>query len=490
MAKPIKKIKPHFLSSKVSRIVGRLKAAGKKSARFIERRPLAVITGLFLLTLGLIVLGNFLRKNTVEKTSEITYPSAVEVYRIGSVPKVRVQAKIEKGNVVKIVAQTSGIVQELPVAEGDSIYRGQTLVWLSTNYQGANAFSIQRQISEAQYKNVTDSLPLQKDLVEKQRKIAEKNATNSDELRAISEASVSETKALISLNEEIITTLDANLALYAATNSAGTNSSMITSTKQLKSQYLSGLNQLKSGLRNTEYQTDDTKPITELSTLQKETTLKQLELQEKSLELGVEISKLQYHLALITESLMYPASPIEGIVERVHVQKGQLVNPGTVLVTLSGSVTDVQAVALLPKDVAARVSRIEESDIFIGQNSLKALPFYVSAEATEGTLYSVIFKLEDAELLSVTDNEFVEVHIPVGYPDTSKSVPFIPLDSVYITNDNTTVFLVESGKARERRVVLGTVYGQLVEVSEGLKDRDQVILDRTVVAGDSVIPKK
>jgi hypothetical protein len=45
---------------------------------------------------------------------------------------------------------------------------------------------------------------------------------------------------------------------------------------------------------------------------------------------------------------------------------------------------------------------------------------------------------------------------------------------------------MKNNKALARKVTLGDVYGEYVEVTQGLYDNDIVILDRNVVAGDSV----
>jgi hypothetical protein len=65
-------------------------------------------------------------------------------------------------------------------------------------------------------------------------------------------------------------------------------------------------------------------------------------------------------------------------------------------------------------------------------------------------------------------------------------VPFIPLDAVFQTQDQSYVFVIQGGKAVSKSITTGQVVGGQVEVTSGLENKDQVILDRNVVAGDTV----
>jgi TolA-binding protein len=116
--------------------------------------------------------------------------------------------------------------------------------------------------------------------------------------------------------------LDEQLKGLEAINVNGSSNSAILQLKTGKASALAGLNQARAALRSSEYQTGSDNEPAQIARLQKETTLKQLELQEKTLDLNREISLLNLRLSQIQEALMYPASPVEGRVERIHVKKG------------------------------------------------------------------------------------------------------------------------------------------------------------------------
>ena len=458
----------------------------KKTVTYIKRRPFLSFFMVLLLLAALIILGSTVFKAKPLEETKGDGVKQVEVFKIGSSPKISVQAQVEKTGVIKIVAQTPGIVSSINTYEGEIVQRGRNLVSLATNYYGGNAASLGRQIAQNQYNLSKQTLDTQKEVIASQRKIAERSDSNNDEMRDIANRSLEESRSLLDLNESLLGTINSNLNLYTATNSAGVNDTLIFQTNSQKSQLLAAVNQLKQGIRNTELQAGSDKPPADLSNLQREITLKNLEIQEKSLLVGLEVSKLQLALAQVNEANMYPATPFKGVVEKVYVRIGETVNPGTTLVTISGVEGKIILDAKVPASIVKNISKLEESDIQVNGKKIKATPAYVSGEATQGQLYSVIYHVPDEYQEFFTDQGFVSVSIPVGSPDSNAVVPFIPLDSIFQTQEESTVYLFKDGKAEARKINLGEVQGSFVAVLEGIGQDDEIILSRNVVEGDSV----
>ena len=183
----------------------------KRTTQFLHRRPLTSFFIALAVLLGIIILGNTLDSlnKPKEETPEIV--KVVEVYTINGTPSITVQAKVQKAGVIKIVAQTPGIVSAINFKEGEKIARGQSLLQLSSNYQGANAPALQAQLAQKQYENVKNTYDLQKDIISKQRDIADKTEANAEELRRIAADSANDTRSLIDLNTNIINTINENL---------------------------------------------------------------------------------------------------------------------------------------------------------------------------------------------------------------------------------------------------------------------------------------
>lgn len=453
---------------------------------FIQKKPyLSFITVLILLAL-LVISGSYIfpPKPIEEKRGDNI--KEVEVFNIGEAPRIEVQGFVEKSGIVKLVAQTPGIVSSVNVYEGQQVNKGQVLINLSSNYLGGNALSVSRQIAQAQFNLSKETFESQKEIIKRQREVAEKTDANSDELRDIQTKSIGDTRSLLDLNESLLSTLNQNLTQYEATNSAGVNSQLIFQTNIQKAQFQSVIGQLKTQIRNLEYQSASDKPPAQLADLGREITLRQLELQEKSLEVNKRITELSYTLALINESSMFPAAPFNGVVQKVHVRFGQSVSPGTVLLTLSATEDDVTIDARVPKNIADNISRFEKSRILVNGELLEAEPFYISTEATSGQLYSVIYVLDDSYKNLFTDGSFVNIEIPIGVSDTNPIIPFIPIDSVFQTQEESYVFVVEEDKAKVKKVNLGEVKGGFVSILEGLSGDERIILNRNTVEGDTI----
>lgn len=455
----------------------------KSTVSFLQKRPFMSFFLALGILLALIIVGNLVAGFSKPEEKEVHHKKSIEVYSIGEIPTVTLQGRVKQEGIVDIVAQTSGIVQSITIPSGKQIYKGQQILSLSSNYQGGNAAGLQAQIAGAQHKNIKDTYDAQKELIAKQKDLAERSLNNTEELRKISESARNENSTLLNLNEQILTALENQLQSLQA---GGGTPEQIAQAQQLRIQALSGVNQLRSAQRNLDYQTDTENPPTALANIQKDIAIKQLDIQGKALDLSREVSGLQYNLALIQASLMAPASPFTGTVEKIHVTIGQSVTPGTVLATVSSNNQTGSLIVLAPKEIANGVSLVEQSKIHIGRKTINVVPVYVSSVPTDGQLYTILFDLPEDAISSIANKSYVSVEIPVGYANTTSVTPFVPVDSVYQSQDSAYVYVASNGKAESREITVGKVYGNFVEVLEGIKKGDKLILNRNIVAGDEI----
>jgi multidrug efflux pump subunit AcrA (membrane-fusion protein) len=461
--------------------------------RKVDRRPMLWFFILLALLTGAIVAGNYLRRPPESSEDQKSNPKEVVLYALDGTPEITLDAKVEKGGVVKIVAQSPGIVNEVFVKEGTKVNGGQQLVRLSTNYQGGNVQTVQRQLAQKNYDTLVSNYDAQKDLIKKRRDIADNIDTQADEMRAIADKSLGDTRATISANEEMLSSLDTQITALEANNTDGSNTVAIAQSKQARAQLLGALAQLRNGLRTAEYQAASDKAPSTLSDRTREVTLDGLTLEEKGLDVQKEIAQLNLRLAQISESLMSPAAPFSGIVERVYVKNGQSVAPGTPIAQVTGNTNSVRAVAFLSGQIADRVSRIAMSKVKIGNELIEILPTYVSGQATDGSLYSITFAIPSRFADSFTDGGNVLIQVPLSVNETLTKY-YVPMDAVYQTDSESYLFIAEREEngelhAKEKVITLGNVDGNFVEVVEGLVKSDTVILDRNVVSGDLVKEK-
>lgn len=482
----------HRISAINQGIRQRSKAFNTKLGAMMERRPLLSFFGLLGLLLVLIIIGNFLRKPPQAPPAAQAEPPVVQIYTSSQAPTMLFSAKIEKSGVINIYAQSQGIVQKVKVTEGDKVKRGTVLLSLSTNYQGANSASLSRQIAQKNYDFNVQNYDAQKDIIAKQKDLANKANTQASELRAITRQSFDETRGLIGINQEIIRRLDEEIAfLESMCGCGGAENLEMVSYLQGKAMAQSSVTQLQAGLRASEYQSNDSSTGAQLSNLTRDVAIKQLELQEKTLDLTKDVSELNVKLARVSESLMYPAAPFKGTVERVYVNVGESINPGTLLATLKADKGENTAIVLVTRDVSKQISRSEPSYLTVGGQQLKLYPRYISTEATEGNLYSVMYDIPAESGSLLTNTELLQMQIPVGNKAIAANHVIVPLDAIYQTQDKAYVSVIRKNEAGQTitktiEVNLGQVSGSFVQVTSGLSADDQVVTSRNVQDGDVV----
>jgi len=458
----------------------------KKVLLFVDKRPFTsffIVLGALLL---LIILGNLVSGISKKEPEKSNLIKQVRVYRIGSSPKITLQGQVEKSGIFKIVAQTSGIVKSINYNEGDKISTGQPIINLSSNYQGGNIPGLQASIAKKQYQNILDTYETQKSIIEDQKKIATYSDENTSKLRDISRQNLDDANSLINLNEDILNTLNSQLNTLESTNIGGINDAGILQTKQLIAQLKSGLLQLRASSRNFSLQTDTANPPAQLSEFTKEIALKQTDIQLKALDLNKEISRIQTAIAGIAASFMNPTSPGNGLIDRIYVRVGDMVNPGTSLALISGNKKETSVVVRVPYDIASNISLKEPTTIYTENDSFDALPSYVSTEATDGQLYSVIYPIKSDIKDNIVNGSYIRVDIPIEFTNTVSTTPYIPLDAIYQTQNEAYVLVSQNNKAADKKVILGTVYGRFVQVLSGLNNHDRLILNRNIIAGDNI----
>ena len=466
------------------KIVNSYKTIASILNRSFSKRPLISFLGFLGLLLAVMFAGSFLRQPEITEEAANDAAKPVRVFSVGSTPTYETTAKVEKSGVVTIVAQTAGIVGNVNVEPGTKVSRGRTIVSLQSTYSGGNAPAIQSEIATKQLQLVEDTYDENIEAIKQQRELAELAEENSEELRKITEDSINRTREQLTLNNDILSSISTSLTTLE--NTTPRDEALILSTKQLKGQYLSIVAGLEQSLRGSEYQSDNDEPVNKIADVTRDLTLKQLEVQEQSLSINKEIAELSSKLARVNASLMYPAAPYNGTIERVFVEVGQAVNPGQKIATITGNAQTATGVALVSKSIAESVNPLEKISMNVNGVSYEANITYVSTEPTDGQNYSISFYLPEEACDASHDREYISVSFSVGQTGTSASAPLIPLDAVFQTSDTSTVFVEKEGSAESVSVRLGEVVGNSVRILEGLEDDSQIILDRSVISGEAV----
>ncbi|OGH10912.1 MAG: hypothetical protein A3B38_04105 [Candidatus Levybacteria bacterium RIFCSPLOWO2_01_FULL_36_13] len=474
-----------ILPRHISKIRDKKRIYTKNILLFVQKNPYKALAATLFSFLILMILGNLFFAPKPSAQDKAIPAKVAHIYKVGSAPQIMYQGKVEKAGVIKIVAQTPGIVQSINAYEGQEVIKGTNILSLSTNYSGGNVLSIARQIAGVQLNTANDTYNLQKDTIAKQRKLADNNKGNTAILHDIVTQSTTDTQALLDLQTTVVNGIVSNISNLEQTNVGGINDAAILQAKQILTQYQAAMVQTRSAFGNLQVQSNEASENNTL--LQYQITLQQLDLQEKNLNMSLQLIKLQYNMALVNEATMFPSAPFGGTVDKIFVHVGDNVNPGTLLAQISGFSQAVEVVANVPQDIAEKISRFEPSKLYIREKKVSMLPTYISKDATNGVLYSVIYVLDESFAQRLTDAAFINIEIPIGVADTTDIDPYIPLDAIVQTQEEAFVYIVDDKDiARVKKITLGQIQGRYVQVLSGLPQNAQVVLDRNVIEGDKI----
>lgn len=211
---------------------------------------------------------------------------------------------------------------------------------------------------------------------------------------------------------------------------------------------------------------------------------KQLAIEKRAAELNAQTARLGASKANIANAIYSPVSPAKGSVERIHVSPGDYVTPGTAIATIRLDQADTTLEALVPLSIASLVSVDAPTFLTLNDTRQEIYPISISKEATRGQSYSILYSLpaEDAPYLS--NNSFVSLSIP--FDGKNDDGFLVPIDAVTVARDASYLFVAKESTAQAKIVKTGNVYGDYVEILDGITPDEKVILNRNVLDGDSI----
>lgn len=168
-------------------------------------------------------------------------------------------------------------------------------------------------------------------------------------------------------------------------------------------------------------------------------------------------------------------APFSGVVNRIFVEEGQYLGVGDPITEILQMDRLKVRVGIPESDVDAvrRVDRYKVRIEALGGRLFQARKYFLSKTADPmARLYNLDLELDNAGGEILPDMfarvEIIKQEIPQGIS--------IPLYSVINRNDDHIVYVVEDSQAIARSVTLGLLDGWQVEVRDGLKPGEQVIV--------------
>jgi len=197
----------------------------------------------------------------------------------------------------------------------------------------------------------------------------------------------------------------------------------------------------------------------------------------RAAEAALEQARAVFELATIEYEESAVQAPVDGTVTRVHVDEGNLVSPGTPLVTLE----DLSRVKLIVA-VAERYQPMLRAGATRVEIRSDALPEDATVTATVARVYPAVDPatrtvtvecvLENPDLRWRSGN-FARVRLAVAeIPDAL----VLPISAIVWQGRDAHVFLAENGRAVRREVRTGIRDGDRIQIREGLRPGDLVIV--------------
>jgi len=183
-------------------------------------------------------------------------------------------------------------------------------------------------------------------------------------------------------------------------------------------------------------------------------------------------------------------APFDGIVTRRNVNVGDLINAGggasPALYAMS-QVDRLHVYVYVPQERAPQVHVGDAVTLFVASHPERALPARLARSAAAIDLATGTMQV-DVEVANadraLLPGESVQAVLTLAPSGTLA----LPTNTLLFGAAGTQVAVVERGKVQRRSVVLGTDYGQTVDIRSGVSATDQVIVNPpdSIVTGQAV----
>ncbi len=246
-------------------------------------------------------------------------------------------------------------------------------------------------------------------------------------------------------------------------------------------------NQANADLANVTWQRD--KPLVDKGWVTRQQgDVDRLGLQAQQATVGVAQSNIaaqQAQLSVLRQQKDYQSvvAPFDGVITQRNIDVGSLVQAdttsGTFMFTIMQS-NVIRTQVYVPQDQAFGLAPGVEADIRVPEIPGRTFPGKVTrlADALSSgtrTLLTEIDVPNPDEALSPGVYCTVELHIPRKVPSL-----IVPADAIIFNADGLHVAVLEDGTAHYRKVTVTRDFGTTVDVSDGVKAGDQVILNPPV----------
>jgi RND family efflux transporter MFP subunit len=206
------------------------------------------------------------------------------------------------------------------------------------------------------------------------------------------------------------------------------------------------------------------------------------------------INAQQAQIKILQQEKAYQrvVAPFDGVVTQRNIDNGSLVSSGSTLMFTMMHSNAIRVQLFVPQDEAFGVAPGVDAVVHVPEIPDRSFPGKVTRIASalqpgSRTLLTEIDVPNPDGALSPGIYCTVELHIPRRTPSL-----VVPADAVVFDQDGLHVAVVENGTVHLQRILIARDFGKEVEVREGVKPGDQVILNPMVnlADGSKVAPQR
>jgi len=176
-------------------------------------------------------------------------------------------------------------------------------------------------------------------------------------------------------------------------------------------------------------------------------------------------------------------APISGIISKKLFEKGEFINVGSPVVTLVDisklkiklNVSEINVYQLKIGDKAKITTDVYPGTNFEGNIS------YISPKGDETHNYAVEIQIANSSQYPLKSGTFANVLIEL--PAGGEAL-YIPREALLGSVKDANVYVVENGKAKLRRIVVGGGNDKFLKVISGLNENEQVIINGLINLAD------
>ena len=223
---------------------------------------------------------------------------------------------------------------------------------------------------------------------------------------------------------------------------------------------------LKSGVLLAQTNTESEKQSIEIIKLNNKR-------EEDSLENALQLAKNQLELAQIAYQKLNVLSPLTGQITMDYVNLGQEINPGQPIAQISQT-GSVKIETNLTSEDASKIKIWQKA--LVGQEKTPAVVTSINPTVDPLTKKVKVELAFTSFIEKYISGAFVDVFIKTNKEQGQETV-FIPLSALIVGQNESFVFVIENGNAQKRNVIVGEVENQKIEIKEGLRNGEQLVIE-------------